>query len=127
MIINAATAQQPSRLSQLVRHWLNAFNEFLGLQNKLEDKMDEQQMYVKKSFMHIISMFSTNIEFQNSYFRDKYKLIFETSELIMGSLNVISTPVISMLFLTVIIFTKVNSTIFLLVFIFTNYFPCHYA
>ena len=31
MIINAATAQQPSRLSQLVRHWLNAFNEFLGL------------------------------------------------------------------------------------------------
>lgn len=96
---------------------------FLGQHHIIEDKITKRSTFVQKSYVHIISAFSTNVNFRSSDLVGKYNNIFDSSSFLMSSLTLISVPFLMIFFYffpTLINFG--NLTIVSLALIFTNYF-----
>lgn len=71
---------------------------FMGQHHLLEESIAKKSPFVQKTYVHLISSLSTNVNFRNSKLINDNINIFESSSFLMSTLMVISIPFLMVFF-----------------------------
>ncbi len=99
---------------------------FLGVQRRIEKTIDTKSRFIRKTYMHLFSSLSSNLEVEDTYFGDKYGTIFRSSAFIMSTLNIFALVPITSYFVVLIIFDSFSSQQLIFFLFFSNYFAIYW-